>query len=80
MAAAGEHRYEDSYFLKRDKASGDTSINENEKSAKRFRVAPSSLNSNEACTQPSKSLESDKGIKAAPKDEGGTVLGGCTIH
>lgn len=50
MAAAGEHRYEDSYFLKRDKASSlehISSSNVNGKAAKRSKIeAPPSLDAN----------------------------------
>jgi hypothetical protein len=76
MAASGEHRYEDSYFLKRDEASSsvDTSSVENGNAAKRSRVeVPASANANAR----------DDIVKAAPK-EGDATAGRsrtqCTIH
>lgn len=82
MAAAGEHRYEDSYFLKRDKAStsaGDTSSStENGNVAKRTKIeVPASGNVN---------AKDDSTVKAAAKEEDSAAAGGsngkvqCTIH
>jgi len=82
MAAAGEHRYEDSYFLKRDKASSSTgddtsSTTENGNAAKRSRVeVPASANAN---------AKDGEKVKVTPKEEEEAAADGgsktrCTIH
>lgn len=86
MATAGEHRYEDSYFLKRDKASSDGSMhNEHGKSAKRSKVEvpPSSLNANDSLDE-AVTKSGKEATNTTPKEEKASVIENsriqCTIH
>lgn len=83
MAAAGEHRYEDSYFLKRDKAStsaGDTSSStENGNVAKRTKIeVPASGNANAKDDGTVEATTAKEENSAAAVGSTGKAL--CIIH